>query len=300
MRRVLTTLAIAACLLVQLSPQAHGDHTRPESGARVTGPGNVDLWSGDEGDSGGDGSGNTRTAAYDPDAYMCRYVPQINEGDWEHVAEQPAGSSSGQSMNQICGRAAEVLAAMGQANPSKYFMDNCVGGEWGCGALYGVWVENAQPTPRELAQMLRESLQLHAPDAVRTSPVPNRLFVRFPTWFWLEGGPGVAEPISKATPDGVVKVEAVPAFEWSTGEGVVTCPDKGTPYDAARYDAGAESPTCGHTYARPGRYTLTVTVTWTFTWYLNGNEQGQLPATNYSVSADIAVNEIQGIVTDVR
>lgn len=300
MRRVGTVVLAIVAGLALVTGTAGAEDKPVDAGVYKNGADNIDLWSGDAGDSGGNSSSNTRTAAYDPDAYMCRYVPQINEGDWEHVAEQPAGSSSGQSMNQICGRAAEVLAAMGQANPSKYFMDNCVGGEWGCGALYGVWVENAQPTPRELAQMLRESLQLHAPDAVRTSPIANRLFVRFPTWFWLEGGPGVAEPISKATPDGVVEVKAAPAFEWNTGEGVVTCPDKGTPYDAARYDAGAASPTCGHTYARPGRYTLTVTVTWTFAWYLNGNEQGALPATNYSVSADIGVNEIQGIVTDVR
>jgi hypothetical protein len=295
---VMLVLAVGLLLSIGQATAAAGGKS---GGASKDGSDTVDIWSRDGGSLGDDGSDNTDTTKYNPDAYICRNARQVNSLGYEYVAEGPEGAESGSSMNKLCGRAADVLLALEQADPARFYWDLCNSGAVPrCSINFGVWVENAQPTPRELAQMLRESLQLHAPDAVRTSPVPNRLYVRFPTWFWLEGGPGVAEPISKATPDGVVKVEAVPTFEWSTGEGVVTCPNKGTPYDAARYDAGAESPTCGHTYARPGRYTLTVTVTWTFTWYLNGNEQGALPATNYSVSADIAVNEIQGIVTDVR
>jgi hypothetical protein len=293
-------LAVGVLLALGVAPAgADGD---PNKGGVSKDGDDVDLWSRTGQDIPGQpGAGNSRSAAYDPNAYICRYVSQVNSEGYEFVATPPAGSSAstGASMNEICGRAKDVLAALGQADPAGWFVNNCTAGPEGCGATYGVWVRNAQPSPAQLAQILRDRLAINPPQTLHTSPDSDRLYVRFPTWFWFTGGSEAAPPPERIGP---VEVRATPRFEWSTGEGNVTCPDSGTPYDAARYAANAESPTCGHTYQRPGRYTLTLTVTWTFTWYLNGVPQDDsvLAPTVYTVSQDIDVNEIQGIVTDTR
>jgi len=199
-------------------------------------------------------------------------------------------------MNQICGKRSQVHAALGQADPAQWLIDNCTAP---CGALYGQYRLNP-PTPREQAQMLLTHLGLGAPTRLHTSPDADRLYVRFPTWFWVDGGAGVTEPKTESTPDGFVSIRAVPKFVWNTGEGTVGCPSKGTPYNAAKYDPGAASPDCGHTYARSGHYTLSLTVNWTVTWVANGVPQGHLGTDSYAVNQDIDVFEIQGIVTEAR
>jgi hypothetical protein len=226
------------------------------------------------------------------------WVRQVNSEGYEYTEPVPAGQEGeGQHMNQICGKRSQVLAALGQPDPAAYLLDHC---DAPCGALYGQYLLNP-PTPREQALELLANLDLAAPTELHTSPDSNRLFVRFPTWFWVDGGEGVTEPITRATPDGAVSIKAVPRFEWGTGEGdTVTCPGQGTPYDPSRFDAAEASPDCGHTYRRSGRFTLTLSVNWSVSWYHNDVFQEDLEGQTYTVSEDIAVNEIQGIVTDVR
>jgi hypothetical protein len=301
MRRLVTALlAIAALLALGTSTVHAQDGGAPGEGSTSKDGDAVDIFdTTGVNRAGSSGSSNPQQAGYNPNAYVCQYVRQVNSAGYERVADGPAGATTGASMNQICGRAADVRAALGQADPANWFVDNCTATPRGCGATYGLWV-TTPPTPAELAQILRDRLNVSAPSRLQTSPDANRLYVRFPTWFWITGGPGVAEPTSEDAGDVVVK--ATPTFRWNTGEGVEDCASKGTPYDPARYAAGAESPTCGHVYQRPGHFTLTLTVTWTFDWYEAGvlRNDPPLEPTIFNVSQDIEVHEIQGIVTDVR
>jgi hypothetical protein len=303
MRRLVTAILAVATLLALGTSTVHAQSPQPsgatgDGGTSKAGDGVTLFDPTGTNTTGRTGSSNSRPAAYDPNAYVCQYVRQVNSAGYERVADAPAGASTGASMNKICGRAADVRAALGRADPANWFVDNCIATPQGCGATYGLWVA-APPTPAELAQILRDRLDVSAPSRLQTSPEANRLYVRFPTWFWITGGPGVAEPISEDAGDVVVK--ATPTFRWSTGEGVEDCVGKGTPYDPARYAAGAESP-CGHVYQRPGHFTLTLTVTWTFDWYEAGvlRNDPPLAPTIFNVSQDVEVREIQGIVTDVR
>jgi hypothetical protein len=292
---LLTGFACATVLLVHTGV-AHVDDP-PDAGASKQGTGNYGGYHDISASSGGSASHSGSSVNLDPNEYICVWVQQVNSVGYEYSEPIPAGQEGlGEHMNEICGKRSEVRAALGQADPAQWLMDNCTAP---CGATYGRYRLNP-PTPREQAQTLLTQLGLSAPTTLHTSPDADRLYVRFPTWFWVDGGAGITEPKTKSTPDGFVSITAVPKFEWSTGEGTVSCPDKGTPYDPAKYDAAAASPDCGHTYARPGHYTLSLTVNWTVTWSINGVPQGQLGTDAYTVSQDIDVNEIQGIVTDTR
>jgi hypothetical protein len=150
-----------------------------------------------------------------------------------------------------------------------------------------------------VAEALRGSLRLAAPTTLHTSPDADRLYVRFPTWFWIDASPGITAPQTAVL--GPDSVEASPEFQWNTGDGnTITCAGVGTPYDASLYDAAASSPDCGYTYLKPGHYTLTLTVRWTVRWYRNGEFVEQLQGETLAVHSAVTVNEIQAIIIDVE
>jgi hypothetical protein len=270
----------------------------PEFGADQTGPHEFTGYSRIPGSSGPTGTTQRSSGALDPNAYICVWVRQVNSEGYEYREPIPAGQEGeGQHMNQICGKRSQVQAAQRQADPAAYLMDNCAAP---CGALYGQY-RVTPPTPRELAQMLLAQLNLRAPGELHTSPDPNRLYVRFPTWFWVAGEAGVTTPKTVSTSDGAVSITATPELVWNTGDGAtVRCDGPGTPYDAARFDAAAASPDCGHRYAKAGHRTLTLTVNWTVTGVGPDGDLGQIGTDTFTASEDVAVYEIQGIVTDVR
>jgi hypothetical protein len=300
-RRNLTASLIVgfACATVFLGAGGTAHAEDPDDyGANKTGTGQYTGHSTTNGTSSDTGSNNSGSANLDPNEYICVWVRQVNSEGYEYSEPIPAGQEgSGQHMNQLCGKRSQVRAALGQADPAAYLMDNC---DAPCGALYGQYQLNP-PTPRELAQMLLTQLNLRAPGTLHTSPDANRLYVRFPTWFWVEGEAGVTEPKSASTSDGAVTITAVPELLWTTGEGdTVSCEGPGTPYSAARFDPADPSPDCGHTYAKPGHYTLTLTVNWTVKGTGPDGDLGEIGTDTFTASEDIDVFEIQGVVTDVR
>jgi hypothetical protein len=262
--------------------------------ANQTGPGSYQGGHRVPGSSGTSSGDSTGSAAWDPAAHIETYVPQVDPTEYQEDLPAGVDVSSGAYMNQIHGRADEIVAAMNQPDPGAWFIQNCTAP---CGILYGQFVQTPPPpTPRELAQTLLTQLDLDQP-VVRTSPVNGQLVVGLPTWFWVEGAG--TTPQEASTSDGFVSIRAVPAFHWSTGEGTVSCPGPGTPYVDGVSAPGAASPDCGHTYRHAGRHTLTATVSWTVTWYVGGVSQGQLPASSLSGSAPVAVSEIQTLVSRV-
>lgn len=302
MRRNLTALLIVgfACATVFLGAGSTAFADDPDDyGASKTGPGSYQGSHTVPGSPGSPGSTNRGGSAnLDPNEYICVWVRQVNSAGYEYSEPVPNGQQGrGQHMNELCGKRSQVLAALGQADPAAWLMDNC---DAPCGALYGQYRLNP-PTPRERALMLLTQLNLRAPGQLHTSPDANRLYVRFPTWFWVAGEAGVTEPKSVSTSDGEVTITAVPELSWSAGDGeTVSCDGPGTPYSAARFDAAEASPDCGHTYRKPGHHTLTLTVNWTVTGVGGGEDLGEIGTDTFTASQGIDVHEIQGIVTDVR
>jgi hypothetical protein len=301
MRRNLTASLIVAFVfaMVFLGAGETANAADPDDyGGNRTGPGSYTGYHRIPGSTGSAGSTQQRSGILDPNEHICAWVPQVDSEGYEYSEPIPAGQEGeGQHMNQICGKRSQVQAAMGQADPAAYLMDHC---DAPCGALYGQYRLNP-PTPRELAQMLLTQLNLRAPGVLHTSPDANRLYVRFPTWFWVDGEAGVSTPKTVSTSDGAVSITAKPELVWTTGDGAtVSCAGPGTPYDAARFDAAAASPDCGHRYEKAGHRTLSLTVNWTVTGAGPGGSLGQIGTDTFTVSEDIDVYEIQGIVTDVR
>ena len=90
----------------------------------------------------------------------------------------------------------------------------------------------------------------------------------------------------------VTATAEVTKIVWNMGDGQsVTCTGPGTPY--ADSFGKKSSPTCGHTYTRQGRYTVSATSYWTVAWSGIG-ETGVIPIDFTSTTA-ITMGESQVI-----
>jgi hypothetical protein len=90
----------------------------------------------------------------------------------------------------------------------------------------------------------------------------------------------------------VTAVAKVTKIVWNMGDGrTVTCTGPGTPY-ADSYGKQS-SPTCGHTYTRQGRYTVSATSYWTVEWAGIG-QTGTIPI-DFTTRTNITMGESQVI-----
>lgn len=145
--------------------------------------------------------------------------------------------------------------------------------------------------PAVLARSLLASMQLK-PISIGMAP-PVRSYVGIPVWMWADEPGRLTYGPATITAGGVSLTAKVTKVVWSMGDGSsVTC-QKGTEWTKAK--AGGSSPTCGHTYTKQGRYTVTARSYWVATWSGYG-QSGTIPFTLES-SRQLQVGEIQVITT---
>ena len=154
----------------------------------------------------------------------------------------------------------------------------------------------APPNPRALAQRAIAQMALRAVTiGIVPEPGAGRVgLIGMPTWMWAEApGPNTMGPITRSASAGgwtVTATAKVDKVVWDMGDGSsVTCTGPGTPY-ADSYGK-QDSPTCGHTYTRQGRYSVTATSYWTVSWSGIG-QSGTIPL-QFSRSATITMGESQ-------
>lgn len=153
-------------------------------------------------------------------------------------------------------------------------------------------------SPRQAAQQVIAKLKFNA---AHPQVGPNRdhhnypfdTAVGYPVWLWTVGGTrsdSVSETVGSLAVSISVKLDKV---IWDLGDGTVLRCDEGLKWRRGTAP-GKKSPTCGHAYQTPGKYSIRATSHWTITWTAGG-ESGTLP---YSITADRAfeVGEIHVLV----
>ena len=154
------------------------------------------------------------------------------------------------------------------------------------------------PDPAVLAQQALASMNLNAINiGIVPESAPGRIgVIGLPSWMWVAGPSSTTiGPITRSASTRGYTVTAtakVAKIVWNMGDGqTVTCHGSGTPY-ADSYGKQS-SPTCGHTYTRQGRYTVSATSYWTVTWAGIG-QTGSIPI-DFTSSTDITMGESQAI-----
>ena len=170
-------------------------------------------------------------------------------------------------------------------------------------------VATAEGDTEVLAQIAFEALELPEGE-IRWSPsMPGTgaTVVNLDTWVWVEEAPTTVS-VTASIPSGTwARVDA--ALSGLTvsapGADTVTCPDAGTPWAP-----GATATTCALTFHRSTAgeavkagqahptATLTAQATWTASWVSSVDATPTaLPAQTITNTAEVAVAEIQGVVT---
>ena len=195
-------------------------------------------------------------------------------------------------------------------DPSDGAVYNCYQPQ--TGLLIQIWSPTpppgaeAGPSPREVAQMAVEQMNLSAIDiGITPKPGPDSVgLVGMPVWLWAKSpntrtyGPATAS--ASAGGITVTATARVHEIAWDMGDGTtVECRTAGTPYEASF--GKKASPDCGHVYrlssAREpgGKYTVTATSAWVITWEGAG-QTGTIRLNGLSRSVEIAVGEAQVLV----
>ena len=159
-----------------------------------------------------------------------------------------------------------------------------------------VWLQTVPAVnPAVLARQAVAHLGLPLP-VIRLNPTPPAAqIVYLPTWIWLDASSWGSRSATASVPGlSVTATATAVGLVVTTGDGAsVTCPGPGTAW-VSGMDANASSPTCGHTYTRPGTFTLTATVTWTVTW-VGGGQSGTVPDLVTTATQPVAVTEAQAL-----
>ncbi|WP_375424838.1 hypothetical protein [uncultured Friedmanniella sp.] len=155
----------------------------------------------------------------------------------------------------------------------------------------------APPDPAVVARTVVRLMQLRA---IRIGMAPEDAdgrvgIVGLPAWMWVaDRDAHTFGPMVRSASVGGTSVTAtakVDRIVWSMGDGeAVTCRSAGVPF--AGGDGGRESPDCGYTYGRQGRYAVRATSHWTVTWTSNSGAGGTIPLA-FTATRILDVGEIQ-------
>ena len=166
--------------------------------------------------------------------------------------------------------------------------------------IFQIWLAQppagAPPDPRVLAQQAIARMNLKAVSiGIVPEPLPGRVgLVGMPVWMWdANPGPSTWGPMTKSAAAGGYTVTAtakVSRVVWSMGDGEVTvCRTPGTPYQDSF--GMQDSPDCGYTYGRQGRYVVRATSYWTVDWSGMGRS-GSIPL-SFVDSVRVTIGEAQ-------
>jgi hypothetical protein len=155
----------------------------------------------------------------------------------------------------------------------------------------------APPDPAVVARTVVTQMHLRA---IRIGMAPEDVtgrvgIVGMPAWMWVaDRNAQTFGPIVRSASVGGTSVTAtgeVDRIVWAMGDGgVVTCRSAGVPF--ADGDGGTESPDCGYTYTRQGRYTVRATSHWVVTWTSNSGAGGTIPL-DFTADRLLDVGELQ-------
>lgn len=164
----------------------------------------------------------------------------------------------------------------------------------------------AGPTPRQVAQLAIDSMNLRAIDiGIAPEPGPDSVgVVGMPVWMWAQNPDSTSfGPSTASASAGGITVSAtgrVYKVTWLMGDGSsVACRTPGTPYDESF--GQRPSPDCGYTYAtssspeQSGRFTVTAISDWIVEW-TGAGQTGVIRLNGLRRSVDIAVGEGQVLV----
>jgi hypothetical protein len=125
--------------------------------------------------------------------------------------------------------------------------------------------------PAVLAQRAVDRMQLQPIEiGIVPEDKPGSVgIVGMPQWMWVnEPAPNTFGPITASASASGATVTATASVDkvvWDMGDGTtVPCIGPGTPYED-RFDI-ADSPDCGHRYAKQGEYEVMATSYWTVRW----------------------------------
>jgi hypothetical protein len=139
----------------------------------------------------------------------------------------------------------------------------------------------------------------------RTSPgIDVEQITGLPTWLWLDPTSFTGLSARAEIPGFWVQVSAHPRqVIWDMGDGeTVTCAGPGTPYDPSVPD-DTQSTDCSHVYQHTsfdepdGRYSASVTVTWSVDWTSSTGAGGVLADASRTTTFELTVTERQAVVT---
>ena len=139
-------------------------------------------------------------------------------------------------------------------------------------------------SPRELARLLVARVRLR-PITVGITPLakgPDAMgLVGLPVWLWADHPtPTTWGPVT-ITAGNMSLTARVQSVTWGMGDGTKVSCGRGTEWKRGMVKADGSafpSPTCGHTYSKQGRYTITAKTYWNAHWSGYG-QSGDIPVT---------------------
>lgn len=293
-RRAAGLLMITIAVTVGWAAPAHAGITNPVDCSKYPNDPTCKVKVGDPGGPGGPGNGGRGGGG----ATECRY-PITNEVVPCYLPGYGQFADDGCYYKLATGSDLAAAEALGgpATPPDQWYVGAC-----GYPPLAGVtkfreFAGGVLPDPAVLAAQAVKELRLPQP-VIRVNPSPPaQQLVHLPTWLWVDGGSWQAQSATASVPGLSVTATARPSkLVFSTGDGSsVTCNGPGTAWTVGK-NPDAASPDCGHTYTRPGTYTLTATVTWQISW-AGGGQTGTVPDLTTTSNLTITVTESQALNT---
>lgn len=224
---------------------------------------------------------------------------------WDNTPPKNGGKKGGGNRgavdypkcSSIPGAFTELPGAAADAETKKDWHKIKCRGE--SGKLEFVWVDGNALTltvsPEVIARSLLAQMRLKG---IRIGMVPEncsgcRGAVGMPIWLWVNQPSRTTWGPASISAGGVSLTAHVEEVKWSFGNGDSVSCGLGTAY---RDSYGVKkSPTCGYSYPRQGKYTVTATSYWTAEW--NGyGQSGTINFTLDSTRTNVTIGEIQVLV----
>lgn len=271
-RVVVLSIIVACGLLISLPA---GAETRPPDGdAYVDEDGNPTVTVGD-GTPGGPGGGGP--GGSDP----CVWEVVVEDDFAVHVYDadgQVQFSETGRWLQKVCPGVGAVAV----------------------GGLF-IIPEGGAVDVEALAEEALASVSIPGP-AIRTSPDIDRIYVRVPTWLWVDGTWWHGYQATASAGRVTATVTATPrSSSWTLGDGsTVRCDGPGIAWHPGLPE---DATSCAHTYTtssagRPGdTFSLSAAVQLDVSWTSNIGQGGTLPAISRTSTQPIVVGEIQAVGT---
>ena len=209
------------------------------------------------------------------------------------------GGQKGKAQYPACSDLAGEVKSQRPENPKKGEIWRPIKCRNVSGAVVGAWTNTATPVfmvanPAVMARSLLAQVDLD-PIGIGLAPkgVDAMALVGLPVWLWVDRPSRTTWGPATISAGGVSLTARVESLTWELGDGFTVSCGKGTVW--RRGMGGNPSPTCGHTYSRPGVYTVTATTHWVARWSGYG-QSGTIPL-DLTRSRQLTVAELQVIGT---